>query len=83
MATSAPNRNSEELANEVFERRVRPVLRAGDEGKFVAVDVGTEDFELDVDDYAAVSRLRNRNPAAEVWLLRVGHPTTYRLGAAR
>ena len=34
---------------------------------------------IDEDDCGAVSRLRARNPAAEVWLSRVGQPAAYRM----
>ena len=76
----------EELARlgaEVFDRRVRPMLRPDDDGKFVAIDVGTGDFEIDDDDYAAVVRLRTRSPEAEIWLGRVGAPAAYRMGRCR
>ena len=76
----------EELARlgaEILDRRVRPALRPEDDGKFVAIDVGTDDYEIDEDDYAAVSRLRARNPAAEVWLGRVGQPAAYRMRRGR
>ncbi|HEV3003445.1 MAG TPA: hypothetical protein VGX78_03245 [Pirellulales bacterium] len=58
---------------------MRPALRPEDEGKFVAVDIGTGDYELDEDDYAAVTRLRNRRASGEVWLGRVGQPAAYRM----
>lgn len=83
MPATEPQRNPQELArigSEVFDRRVRPLLRPEDQGKFVAVDVVTGDYELDDDDYAAVSRLRTRNPAAEVWLTRAGQAAAYRMG---
>jgi hypothetical protein len=76
-------RNPEELARlgaEILDRRVRPMLRPDDDGKFVAIDVGTGDFELDDDDYTAVSRLRTRSPHAEIWLGRIGAPAAYRMG---
>ncbi len=77
MAALEPRWTPEELARlgaEVFERRVRPILRPDDDGKFVAIDVGTGDFEIDNDDYAAVVRLRTRSPEADIWLGRVGRP---------
>src|SRR5438874_13734044 len=86
MPTTGAPRPLEELARlggEVFDRRVRPVLRPTDDGKFVAVDVVTGEYEIDADDYAAVTRLRARVPAADVWLARAGSPTTYRVGRAR
>jgi hypothetical protein len=42
-------------------------------------DLATGDHELDEDDYAAVMRLRNRRPSADVWLARVGEPAAYRM----
>lgn len=82
MPPAEPRRSPDELARlgaEVFDRQVRPLLRPEDDGKFVAIDVGTGDHEIDEDDYAAVTRLRTRRPSAEVWLERVGHPTAYQL----
>jgi len=67
------------LGNEVLERRVRPMLRPEDDDKYIALDVQTGDYEVDENDFAAVSRLRARNPAAEVWLSRVGHPAAYKM----
>lgn len=80
MHTTQPHRSLEELArlsSEIFSRHVRPMLGAEDEGKFVAIDLQTSDYEIDDDDYEAVARLRSRRPSAEVWLERVGHRTTY------
>jgi hypothetical protein len=71
------------LASEVFERRVRPLLRPEDDGKFVALDVQTGEYAVDEDDYAAVSRLRARNPTAQVWLSRVGQSAAYRIRRER
>ena len=82
MATTIPNHDPEEVArlgSEVFTRRVLPSLLPADDGKFVAVDVGSEEYELDADDYTAVTRLRGRRPDAEIWLGRVGAPAAYLL----
>src|SRR5947209_18548859 len=70
MSVHTPNRDLEELArlgDEVFDQKVRPLLRPEDDGKFVALDLRTGAFEVDEDDFAAVSRLRQRDPVAEVW----------------
>jgi hypothetical protein len=86
MPATEPHRSPEQLArigSEVFDRQVRPYLRPEDDGKFVAVDVLTGDYEVDEDDYAAVSRLRIRNPPAEIWLARAGQATAYRMGQGR
>lgn len=75
-------RTPEEVARlgaQVYERQVRPALAPDDDGKFVAVDLATGDYELDTDDYAAVIRLRTRRPGADIWLGRVGQPAAYRM----
>ena len=82
MPATDPRHSPEEIARlgaEVFDRQVQPALRPEDDGKFIAIDIGTGDYELDEDDYAAVARLRNRRPSAEVWLGRVGQPAAYRM----
>jgi hypothetical protein len=68
------------LGKDIFDRQVGPLLRPEDDGKFVAIDVETGDYEIDSDDYAAVTRLRSRKPAGDVWLMRAGYPTTYKMG---
>ena len=86
MATVEPRLGLDELARlgaEVFEQRVRSAIRPEDDGKFVAIDVTSGDYEIDADDYAAVMRLRARRPAAAVWLERAGQPTAYRLRRGR
>jgi hypothetical protein len=71
------------LGAEAFVRRVWPWLRPEDDGKFVAIDVVSGEYEIDPDDYAAVTRLRARVPAADVWLARAGSPATCRIGCGR
>ena len=51
-----------------------------DENKFVAIDIETGAYEIDRDDYTATEHLLRRYPAAQIWLLRVGHHTAYRIG---
>jgi hypothetical protein len=86
MMTATTARTLDELARlggEVFDRRVRPVLRPEDDGRFVAVDVVSEEYEIDADDYTAVARLKARVPTADVWLARAGSRTTCRIGFGR
>jgi hypothetical protein len=86
MSNTQSHRTAEELArlgSEILDRDVRPALRAQDDGKFVAIDIVTGDYEINEDDYAAVMRLRERRPAAEIWLGRVGQPAAYYLRGCR
>jgi hypothetical protein len=70
----------ERLGQEWYDRRVRPVLRPEDDGKYVAIDVTSGEFEIDGDDYAATGRLLDRIPSARIWLMRAGRATTCRIG---
>jgi len=70
-------------AAEVFDRQVKPALRPEDDGKYIALDVNTGDYEVDADDYTAVARLRARCPQADIWLERAGQPTAYKLRCCR
>lgn len=86
MSTTELRLSREDLARqggEAYELQVRRLLGPGDEGKFVAVDVETGAFEVDEDDYAAVSRLHRRVPGAQAWLVRVGHPAAHILRRGR
>jgi hypothetical protein len=46
----------------------------------VAIDVSSEDFEIDSNDFVATERLRNRHPNARMWLARIGRKAAYRFG---
>jgi hypothetical protein len=81
MPTTEPRRSLEEsglLEAKAFDRWVRPLLRPEDDGKFVALDIDTGEYEIDADDYTAVMRLRSRKPGAEIWLERAGQPAAYK-----
>ena len=69
----------ERLAEEIYERLIRPTLRPEHDGKYVAVAVESGDFEIDADDYAATGRLLARRPGARLWLMRTGPSAAYRL----
>lgn len=82
MPTATPHLPLDELARlgtELFDRRVRPALRPEDDGKFVAIDVRSEEYEIDPDDHAAIRRLRARVPEGNFWLVRAGHPAAFQI----
>ena len=79
---SPPREEIGRLGREAFDRYVRPRLRPEDDGKYVAVDVDTGEFEADADDYTAGMRLLARRPGARVWLARAGHAAAYRMAGA-
>lgn len=65
---------------ELYDRKKPPTLQPADENKFVAIDIESADYELDEDDRTAGDRLLGRQPDAQMWLMRVGHRTAYRIG---
>lgn len=88
MAVSQPRYSKEEFArrgDEIYERHVRPQVEtgveAGNEGKFVVIDIETRAYEIDEDELAASDRLLARHPDAQVWVTRVGSRYARRFGA--
>jgi len=75
MAISQPRYSKEEFArrgDEIYERDLRPHIEAGNEGKFIVIDIETGAYEIDADELVASDRLLARHPDAQVWLRRVG-----------
>lgn len=82
MTSADRKRSLDEVARsgtEMFQRQIRPMLRPEDDGKFVALDVDSGDYELNEDDYTAIMQLRARRPTAEIWLERAGEATAYKM----
>jgi len=75
--------NRADLANEIFERLIRPQVDMEEEAhKYVAIDVESEDFEVDANQLAAADRLIERRPEAEgrIWFRRVGSRFAHHFG---
>src|SRR5690349_9734829 len=69
--------------DEIYERTVRPRLPADTQGRFVAIDVESGEYQLADDELTAIDRLQARVPGAAVWLRRVGRRDTYHFGLRR
>jgi hypothetical protein len=65
---------------EIYDRIVKPSVRPEDKGKFCAIDIDTEDYEIDANDYQACEKLLARHPNAQICLFRVGHWAAYTWG---
>jgi hypothetical protein len=67
---------------EIVQRgHIRAQVESQHPGKFVVLDIETGDYEMDVDDVAAVQRAKTKHPDAALYIVRVGFPTAYRLGS--
>jgi hypothetical protein len=83
MASIQPMHSREEFArrgDEIYERDIAPKLKAGDEGKYVVIDIESGDYEIDADEIAASDRLLARHPDAQVWLRQAGSRYARRFG---
>ena len=72
-----------ERADEIFERKIRPQIDAEEDShKYVAIDLESEDFEVDVNQSAAAHRLIERHPEAQgrIWFRRVGSRFAHHFG---
>ena len=75
MTVQQPRYSKEEFArrgDEIYETQVRPKVEAGNDGKIVAIDIETGDFEIDAREIAACDRLEARHPDARSEERRVG-----------
>src|SRR5436853_6324341 len=83
MATTKRRYSKEEFARRgdaLVESKVRPILTAADEDKFVAIDIETGEFELDKNEMNAAERLRKRVPDPQIWLVHVTLGYLHRFG---
>ncbi len=64
----------------LYERDLRTRLEADHSGRFAAIDPDTGDFEVADDELGAIRLLRTRRPAVQPFIVRIGSPTTYRMG---
>jgi hypothetical protein len=83
MASTERRYSKEEFARRgdaIYEKEVRPQIKAGDQGKFAAIDIETGQFAIAADELKACDKLRRRIPDAQIWMVRVGHPYVHRIG---
>ena len=64
----------------IYESRIRALVEAEHAGKFLVLDVNSGDYEIDVEDIAAMKRARVKHPKAMFYIARIGFPTAYNLG---
>jgi hypothetical protein len=84
MAVRQRRYSKEELARRgqaLYEASIRQQIESGNIGKIVAIDIETGAFEIDENVVPATNRLFERHPAAQPWLIRVGHRAVDHFGA--
>jgi len=81
-----PRFSSAEIAQRgqaLYDERIRAQVEASHRGKFLALDIETGEYEIDVDELATLKRAKAKHPNAALYLLRIGFPTAYRIGGQR
>lgn len=73
---------------EMYESRIKAQVERENQGRIVALDIDSGDFELADSTLEASRQLLDRKPDAQIWCVRIGQPFvhrfgTYRTGAAR
>ena len=79
-----PRSSAEELAargQRMYEREIRPKVEAGNEGRYLVIDLETGEYELDDDWLTAAMRAYRRNPGGVRYALRIGYDTVGAIGA--
>jgi len=85
MGVVQPRYSKEEFArrgDEIYEREIRARVEAGNEGKYIVIDIDTGAYEIDADELAASDRLLARHPNAQAWLMQVGSRYARRVGTS-
>jgi hypothetical protein len=81
---SHPRYTSDEIARRgqaLYDQQIRAKVETSHQGMFLVLDIDTGEYEIDVNELAALKRAKTKNSAAALYMLRIGHPTAYRLGS--
>jgi hypothetical protein len=75
--------SKEEIARrgeQIYEQQIRSQVESDFDGKVIAIDVETGEYEIDDYSFPAADRLRARCPDALVYAKRIGYDAVYALG---
>jgi hypothetical protein len=67
---------------ELYQTQVRAKVEAGNQGRIVAIDIDTGEFEVGDTVLAASGRLLARLPDAQIWCVRIGEGPVRKFGPA-
>ncbi len=68
------------LGTALYEQRIRSQVEAEHKGQVIAIDVESGEFEIGKDGMSAAKRLKERQPAAQIWCVRIGYPAVHKFG---
>ena len=61
-------------------KRLQNEIELHHKGKFLAIDIKTEDYEINDRSTVALNRLLIKHPDAVIYMMRIGHRAAHRLG---
>jgi hypothetical protein len=76
MATQQQRYSGDEVAERgtrFYETKIRKLVEESNIDRYLAIDVETGDFAVADQRYDAITKLRETNPNAQIWGLRIGH----------
>jgi len=77
LRTQYTNEEIGRIGNEIYRRSIRDKVMPQHKGKFLVLDIESEDFEIDEDDLTAEGKLRARRPDGVFFVIRIGYTTAY------
>ena len=68
------------MGNKIYRERIKHLVEPQENGKFIAIDILSGDYEVDEEDLDASDRLKARRPTSVRFLAKVGCKAAYRIG---
>jgi hypothetical protein len=65
---------------ELYETKIRPLVEAGNTGRYLAIDIETGDYAVADQRYDACMMLIDKNPDVQIWIIRIGHVAAAKFG---
>ena len=62
---------------EIYQEQIKPLVEPQEKGKFVVIDIESEDYEIAPEHMAATRRLKERRPDSVRYLGRIGYPSAF------
>lgn len=71
-----------ERGEAIYAQQIRSQVEAGNRGKYVVIDIHTNNYEVDSDYHIALSHAKAKHPDGLFYILRIGYPTAVNIGGA-
>ena len=68
------------LGTAIYEEKIKCLVEPVENGKFIAIDIESGDYEIGERLINTSDRLHERHPDAVCYIARVGYPAAFRMG---